>query len=82
MGGFHLFERGSKETSCDDQHISQENDSPLHPLLADDLMRNDLYSFAMPTEAEIKDALQGVKCRCGTHVSILKAVKRAAEMMG
>jgi aerobic-type carbon monoxide dehydrogenase small subunit (CoxS/CutS family) len=35
-----------------------------------------------PTDAEIKDALQGLKCRCGTHVSILKAVKRAADMMG
>jgi nicotinate dehydrogenase subunit A len=35
-----------------------------------------------PTEAEIKGALEGVKCRCGTHVSILKAVKRAATMMG
>src|SRR6266567_4119520 len=35
-----------------------------------------------PTEAEIKSALEGIKCRCGTHVSILKAVKRAAEMMG
>jgi nicotinate dehydrogenase subunit A len=35
-----------------------------------------------PSEAEIKDALSGLKCRCGTHISILKAVKRAAEMMG
>jgi aerobic-type carbon monoxide dehydrogenase small subunit (CoxS/CutS family) len=35
-----------------------------------------------PTDAEIKDALSGLKCRCGTHISILKAVKRAAEMMG
>ena len=35
-----------------------------------------------PTEAQIKDALSGLKCRCGTHISILKAVKRAAEMMG
>ena len=35
-----------------------------------------------PSEAEIKDALSGLKCRCGTHVSILKAVKRAATMMG
>ena len=35
-----------------------------------------------PTDAEIKGALEGIKCRCGTHVSILKAVKRAAEMMG
>jgi nicotinate dehydrogenase subunit A len=35
-----------------------------------------------PSEAQIKDALSGLKCRCGTHISILKAVKRAAEMMG
>src|SRR5437762_13889178 len=34
-----------------------------------------------PTDAEIKDALTGLKCRCGTHVSIMRAVKRAAEMM-
>ncbi|MCX6432093.1 MAG: 2Fe-2S iron-sulfur cluster-binding protein, partial [Actinobacteria bacterium] len=35
-----------------------------------------------PTDAEIKGALEGVKCRCGTHVSIMKAVKRASEMVG
>ena len=35
-----------------------------------------------PSEAEIKQSLDGLKCRCGTHVSILKAVKRAATMMG
>ena len=35
-----------------------------------------------PTEAEIRTALEGLKCRCGTHMSILRAVKRAAEMMG
>ena len=35
-----------------------------------------------PGEAEIKDALTGLKCRCGTHMGILRAVKRAAEMMG
>jgi nicotinate dehydrogenase subunit A len=35
-----------------------------------------------PTEAQIKDALSGLKCRCGTHVAILRAVKRAATMMG
>jgi len=34
------------------------------------------------SEAEIKDALTGLKCRCGTHMGILRAVKRAAEMMG
>jgi nicotinate dehydrogenase subunit A len=35
-----------------------------------------------PTEAEIKGALSGLKCRCGTHMGILRAVKRAAETMG
>ena len=35
-----------------------------------------------PSEAEIKDALSGLKCRCGTHMDILRAVKRAAVMMG
>jgi aerobic-type carbon monoxide dehydrogenase small subunit (CoxS/CutS family) len=34
-----------------------------------------------PSEAEIKQALEGLKCRCGTHMGILRAVKRAAEMM-
>ena len=31
-----------------------------------------------PTDAQIRDALTGLKCRCGTHMSILRAVKRAA----
>jgi nicotinate dehydrogenase subunit A len=35
-----------------------------------------------PTDDEIKSALEGLKCRCGTHVGILRAVKRAARMMG
>jgi nicotinate dehydrogenase subunit A len=35
-----------------------------------------------PTEAQIKKALTGIQCRCGTHVAILRAVKRAAAMMG
>lgn len=35
-----------------------------------------------PNDAEIRDALTGLKCRCGTHVAILRAVKRAAAMMG
>ena len=34
-----------------------------------------------PTDAEIRDALKGLKCRCGTHMSIIRAVKRAAAMM-
>jgi nicotinate dehydrogenase subunit A len=35
-----------------------------------------------PTDDQIRTALQHVKCRCGTHVAILRAVKRAAAMMG
>jgi len=33
-----------------------------------------------PSEEEIKGALAGNLCRCGTHVRIVRAVKRAAEM--
>ena len=54
MGGFHLFERSSDENSGT-QSISQEGDSPLHPLLASNLMRDDIYTFTMPTQEEIKD---------------------------
>ena len=32
-----------------------------------------------PTDSQIREALTGLKCRCGTHVSILRAVKRAAQ---
>jgi aerobic-type carbon monoxide dehydrogenase small subunit (CoxS/CutS family) len=32
-----------------------------------------------PTDAEIRDALSTLKCRCGTHEAILRAVKRAAQ---
>ena len=34
-----------------------------------------------PTDAEIRKALTGLTCRCGTHLSILRAVKRAAGMI-
>ena len=34
---------------------------------------------ANPTDKEIKDALNGVLCRCGTHLRIVRAVKRAAQ---
>ena len=33
-----------------------------------------------PTDAQIRSALAGLKCRCGTHMAILRAVKRAATM--
>jgi aerobic-type carbon monoxide dehydrogenase small subunit (CoxS/CutS family) len=33
-----------------------------------------------PSDGQIRQALRGVKCRCGTHMAILRAVKRAAGM--
>lgn len=35
-----------------------------------------------PTDAQIKEALTGLKCRCATHLGIMRAVKRAAEIAG
>ena len=54
MGGFHLFKRSSEEMSNDNRCTSEEDDEPLHPLMASDLLRYS-ESFTMPTEAEIKD---------------------------
>jgi len=34
-----------------------------------------------PSDADIKRALAGNLCRCGTHVRIVRAVKRAAKSM-
>ena len=31
------------------------------------------------TEADIRDGLSGLKCRCGAHLAILRAVTRAAR---
>ena len=31
-----------------------------------------------PSDKQIQQALAGLKCRCGTHMAILRAVKRAA----
>jgi nicotinate dehydrogenase subunit A len=33
-----------------------------------------------PSEAQIRQALAANLCRCGTHVRIVRAVKRASEM--
>ncbi len=33
-----------------------------------------------PSDGQIREALSGLKCRCGTHLAILRAVKRAAAM--
>jgi len=35
-----------------------------------------------PSEAEVRQALSPSLCRCGTHVRILRAVRRAALAMG
>jgi aerobic-type carbon monoxide dehydrogenase small subunit (CoxS/CutS family) len=34
-----------------------------------------------PTDAEIRQAMAGIKCRCGTHMAIMRAIKRAAGTM-
>jgi nicotinate dehydrogenase subunit A len=35
-----------------------------------------------PTEAQLKQALNEVLCRCGTHDRVVRAVLRAAATMG
>lgn len=33
------------------------------------------------SDAQIRQQLSGVKCRCGTHMAILRAVRKAADTM-
>ena len=33
------------------------------------------------SDAQLRDALAGLKCRCGTHVAILRAIRRAQTSM-
>jgi aerobic-type carbon monoxide dehydrogenase small subunit (CoxS/CutS family) len=33
------------------------------------------------SDAELRDGLAGLKCRCGAHVAIMRAIKRAAKEM-
>jgi nicotinate dehydrogenase subunit A len=40
-----------------------------------------LDSNPNPTEAELRAALKGNLCRCGTHHRILRAIRRAAQEM-
>lgn len=40
-----------------------------------------LQATRNPTDAQIREALTGLKCRCGAHLAILRAVKRAARDM-
>lgn len=37
-----------------------------------------LHRHPSATDAELAEALAGLQCRCGTHLSLLRAVKRAA----
>ncbi len=39
-----------------------------------------LESNPHPSDGQIREALAGIKCRCGTHTAILRAVKRAAQV--
>src|SRR5262249_24942623 len=34
-----------------------------------------------PTAAQTREGLADLKCRCGTHVGVIRAVKRASTMM-
>ena len=34
-----------------------------------------------PSDDQIRNALSGLKCRCGTHMAILRAVRKAADAM-
>ena len=40
-----------------------------------------LKTHKNPSDEEIHEALTGLKCRCGTHTAIMRAVKRAAKNM-
>ena len=40
-----------------------------------------VHNGVIENYAQIKDALTGLKCRCATHMSIMRAVKTAATMM-
>jgi nicotinate dehydrogenase subunit A len=41
-----------------------------------------LSTVRNPTDDQIKAALSGLKCRCGSQVAILRAVQRAAKAQG
>ena len=40
-----------------------------------------LENFPDPTDEQIRQAFVGLKCRCGAHSAIFRAVKRAAAMI-
>ena len=70
MGGFHLFEHGTVETSNNDEAIFHGDGIPLHPLATHDLYRDISYrlsirkdinftSFTVPTKEKIEDKGKG-----------------------
>ncbi len=40
-----------------------------------------LWKNPHPSDEQIREALAGNLCRCGTHLRIMRAVKRAAELL-
>jgi aerobic-type carbon monoxide dehydrogenase small subunit (CoxS/CutS family) len=40
-----------------------------------------LWRTPHPTDEQIRTALDGNLCRCGSHLRILHAVKRASQLM-
>jgi aerobic-type carbon monoxide dehydrogenase small subunit (CoxS/CutS family) len=40
-----------------------------------------LKTHPRPTDAQIREAMTGIKCRCGTHMAIMRAIKRASQTM-
>ena len=40
-----------------------------------------LETNPQPTDDEIRTMLAGLKCRCGTHMAIMRAVRRAADTL-
>ncbi len=40
-----------------------------------------LWKVPRPTDAQVRSALEGNLCRCGSHLRILRAVQRASELL-
>ncbi len=40
-----------------------------------------LWNNPHPTDEQIREALDGNLCRCGTHLRIMRAVKRAVQLL-
>jgi nicotinate dehydrogenase subunit A len=40
-----------------------------------------LWKYPHPSDEQIREALEGNLCRCGSHLRILRAVRRAAELL-